>query len=1035
MNFFNWARGSDGPAPSVAGQPPGQAPDGADAGAGAGARSRPAPLDLNNNAMTDDEKWTRSKNRWRLAIKPDDPDFVQQRRVFEDALDPGSGQSIDDILTAHFARYEAQKFSGYVERKREPDLYRQQRSDADAYNTLLKRPPWDQEAPNAFLAFKLTMLYFGFPVEPMKMNDFFRLPPGSGLFGIDDDDDDDDDLDDNRTFIPEDMRPLRFLNNYENRSYGADNGHLMPDPTYEAFYGLPYNPPPEGQQVGHEGTGTGPQADMRIRGRGLGEDDDVDLMSEDSIDGASFSSDSLLPDAPEDDGGDTGVLNLRGGAGRAAPDDGTAQNHTHNHHRNQNWQTQTGQAQDTHHHHQNGHTQTGQLGHDQGILDQGVPHLATAVDAFQSGKYYRERSYASPMSVQVGDQHPKFPINAPAIEQIRRPQAAGGLEADSMPIVSTQIMTPTEQRALQQAFFQMRAIALNRGQQCPHPGCDAYFPVGPNNMAAFHAHLDEKHVGTHCPFCTETLFSYWSEAQKEKHFVSKHSEYFTKRGDLLREAMLAASIPSKGNVHRREEQYNFCPRCGRDHQTLSSKADRVHHDNACFPGNEATVPTTQYCKRCGQPEHVLVGPGIDKQRQQHQCTAAGTDPDHQEPASAIFCPQCALKCHELPVSYGRRHLFHCKPLGSRADSWCPWCGIDLKSGPRPIRLKHLAGCALRPASGQNPIDTDSGIPHESPRDVRAHRLVHGLSNLGRNNGRERLRVPPKCPVDGCDADLSTWNARGLYLHFQTHPENTLEASGGLKSCPFCKCDFGMRGWTTNVEKQQHFQDHLEGRYKRLLADEVIGTNPDRESAIVRDAILTRDNDEFDQQAEINSLLAETVQQAESIKHLSTELRKVRVVEPRRERRPVPETVNLSTPRGTESGGTHMPITPPFPVVAARRGAARASRPNTSSRTPASVSKRKDGYDGQLAGRPEKKSKIVQQGPSSTTISGFATGRHLSTSVPAAGEDDNYDDEDEDDEGEEEDQLELEEVDMDDGIVDEDEDDYDSYSDDHDELAD
>lgn len=543
---------------------------------------------------------------------------------------------------------------------------------------------------------------------------------------------------------------------------------------------------------------------------------------------------------------------------------------THDHHQHQNTNTHQGQPSPVHARAQ-AQDQGQNQDQDHGILHQGVPQLGAGVDIFQSGKYYREQSFATPLSVQVGDQKPRFPINAPPIEHIRRPQGPDGIESDSMPVVSTQIMTPTEQRTLQQAFFQMRSIALNRAQQCPHKDCTAFFPVGPGNMAAFHAHLDAKHIGTHCPFCDETLFKYWSATDRDKHFVDHHSEYFTAKGDLLRETLLAERTESKGNVHPREEQYSFCPRCGRNHQLLSSKADRVHHDNSCFPGNQSTVPTEQYCRRCGEPDHVLAGDGSRAQRQQHQCAAAAaTDPAHPTPASNTFCSNCALGCHQLPISYARRHLLNCKPLASERDAWCPWCGVDLKSGPQSVRLKHLAACVLKPASGQNPVCTDSGIPFESPRDHKARLLRRGLSNLGMNKREARISVPATCPVKSCQTDLTAWNAQGLYRHFLSHPENAVAKGGGLKSCPFCACDFEMRGFHTSSEKHRHFDDHLNGRSRRVLADETIGSNPDRESAAVLDAISTLRYDEHDQSAEIDRLSAEVVQLNQTCKTMSAE---------------------------------------------------------------------------------------------------------------------------------------------------------------------
>lgn len=509
-------------------------------------------------------------------------------------------------------------------------------------------------------------------------------------------------------------------------------------------------------------------------------------------------------------------------------------------------------------------------GPDQGLLHQGVPQLGPGVDMFQSGKHYREQSFATPLSVQVADQKPRFPINAPPIELIRRPRGPGGIESDSMPVVSTHVMTPTEQRSLQQAFFQMRSIALNRAQQCPHEGCSAFFPVGPDNMAAFHKHLADRHVASHCPFCDHSLFQHWSPEQKQRHFVDHHSEYFTAPGDLQREALLAASTTSRGNVHRREEQYNFCPRCGRNHQLLTSVPDRVHHDNACFPGNAPLLQPEKYCPRCGEPDYALVGRGATRRRQQHQCAPA-------DPASGTFCRHCALDCQQLPVSYARRHLLNCKPLASAPDSWCPWCGVDLGSGPQSSRLKHLALCALRPASGQNPVCTDSGIPLDSPRDLQAHRLRHGLTDMGTVDRSTRIAVPPTCPVAHCAADLTSWNAQGLYDHFQSHPENALEPGGGLKSCPFCKCNFETRGWATRLEKQQHLDDHIhfKQRARRVLNDEIIGSHPDRDSAPVLQALSTLDYDQLGNTAETESLNAEIARLSETVKRLAEENRRCR----------------------------------------------------------------------------------------------------------------------------------------------------------------
>ncbi|KAK7732495.1 hypothetical protein SLS53_008500 [Cytospora paraplurivora] len=325
------------------------------------------------------------------------------------------------------------------------------------------------------------------------------------------------------------------------------------------------------------------------------------------------------------------------------------------------------------------------------------------LDLAQRGKAFREWSYGSPLSVNMNNQHPEIPINAPPVELLLKQRGPDGLASTSLPVISTQILTPTEQRRLQESYFQMRSIALNRGQLCPHKGCRAYFPVGPDNMDKFHAHLEQKHVGTHCPFCPETLFAHWPPKQKQRHFVDNHSEYFTRKGDILKEARLAEDIKNRGLVHRREEQYNFCPRCGRNHNILNSKADRTQHDNVCFPGNTIRDANTKYCIFCGNPEFTGSGAPNDPWAA-HDCQLR--DGAGAKPASDSFCTNCSLPCSRLGVSYARRHLLNCKPPDTGRDNWCPWCGIDLKSGPLRQRLQHLKDCMLKPLTGENPDHID-----------------------------------------------------------------------------------------------------------------------------------------------------------------------------------------------------------------------------------------------------------------------------------------------------------------------------------------
>lgn len=485
------------------------------------------------------------------------------------------------------------------------------------------------------------------------------------------------------------------------------------------------------------------------------------------------------------------------------------------------------------------------------------------LDSAQRGKAFREWSYGFPLSVNMSNQHPEIPINAPPLEQLFSQRGPDGLASTSVPVMSTQTLTPTEQRRLQESLFQMRSIALNRGQNCPYKGCRAYFPVDPDNIARFHAHLEEKHVGTHCPFCPDTLFTHLPHEDKQKHFVTHHSEYFTRNGDLLKEARLAETIESKKLVHRREEQYSFCPRCGRNHKALNSKADRTQHDNVCFPGNNTRDANMTYCTFCGDPE--LTGSGAPGDPWvAHACQIARGQ--GEGPASDAFCKTCALPCSRLGMSYARRHLSNCKTPDVGRDNWCPWCGIDLKSGPRKQRLQHLNDCGLKPFTGENPVCTDTGTPKDSPRD-NPEVLRRSFFKPTPGPGYNRVVVPEICPAAGCQQDLSVLNAHGLYRHFM---RRHVPETNNMTHCPFCQVDFVARKWTIREEKVAHFQDHLDKRYERIIADETISKSNDWESKEVKDAFVKRDQNFLDPVKKIQELQKDTVLLTEETYRLTKE---------------------------------------------------------------------------------------------------------------------------------------------------------------------
>lgn len=167
--------------------------------------------------------------RWNTDIGPNNTEYRKALKHYQDAL---IEKSVDDVLADNFSIHEIRKFeSGYVDKKRFEAIHDRQKNDAAAYKDKLAQPPWrDYDADTkASLAFKLTMMHFGLPVEPMRFADSLNLSGSLGNLGLtfasEDDVDEEDDFDDNLTFVPEELRPLRFLNSYDQRGFGKDNSH------------------------------------------------------------------------------------------------------------------------------------------------------------------------------------------------------------------------------------------------------------------------------------------------------------------------------------------------------------------------------------------------------------------------------------------------------------------------------------------------------------------------------------------------------------------------------------------------------------------------------------------------------------------------------------------------------------------------------------------------------------------------------------------------------------------------------------------
>lgn len=135
------------------------------------------------------------------AIDPNSTPWKTQHRLFHLLLH-SLDHNIQQILLANFTQHEARMF---VPSDRH-DLHALQQRNTDRYNALLQGRFKDVEQS---LATKITMMYFGLPVEPMAMplDDLVR---------------------EIETREPEGQRwevdpPLHFLTAHEHRNWGKDS--------------------------------------------------------------------------------------------------------------------------------------------------------------------------------------------------------------------------------------------------------------------------------------------------------------------------------------------------------------------------------------------------------------------------------------------------------------------------------------------------------------------------------------------------------------------------------------------------------------------------------------------------------------------------------------------------------------------------------------------------------------------------------------------------------------------------------------------
>lgn len=459
----------------------------------------------------------------------------------------------------------------------------------------------------------------------------------------------------------------------------------------------------------------------------------------------------------------------------------------------------------------------------------GRPVNGVQLDDFAKGRAFREWSYAHPLSIHMQGQYPSIPINAPPLETILKTPGINGTASDSVPVMSTQTLTPTEQRRLQETVFEMRSLALNRAQPCPFRPCSKYFAIDDAGRQNFQYHIQSTHIDKKCPLCDDKMFGYYDEQTKQQHFYEKHVYYFSHKDDLRLNTVF--EVESLHLTDEREAKWNFCARCGRDHNKLNVNGDRVQHDNICFPGVTEEEARRKYCVDCGGNTS---GPG------EHVCILGPSADPHTKP---VHCKKCALPTHKLARSYAEKHLARCRGSHSEKAHWCPWCGQNLVIYSRTQARKHLDECTYKPPTGEGPVNTTTGETNESPRDGRMTRYWEKQLRFTRNGTRNIVQVPSQCLVKGCTKNnLQELNADALINHYST--ECHANATDRLRFCPICDLDFVQREWTEKQQKADHFKDHIEEREKRIRLDLDIAKAANKLDAVIIEKINLRNKDEL-----------------------------------------------------------------------------------------------------------------------------------------------------------------------------------------------
>ncbi|KAI1122026.1 hypothetical protein F5Y10DRAFT_287621 [Nemania abortiva] len=397
------------------------------------------------------------KERADPFVVPDDKKFAKIENYFASLLRSPS-LTIEDILEGTFDSHEISLITPH---SGPLDIVNWQRRNARRYYENLDTRFGGH--PDT-LAFKMACLYFGFPVEPLRMGTLpFDLPLDS------------DPLDTKRDAPYAD--PLAFLKKYEYE----DEGDILGLRGGGADSWIPATPKPKKKKK------PGVRAEKAVQ-EITPEGHEMDIDWDDD----SFAVNVTTPtprSAKRSTGNPTssvgdGPTNIFGRLPTPSSDNGRQ-------------------------------TPGSQRPKSQDALDSLFKDSKNTRDEANRMRELRDRSFSSVHSIFTNPLKPVMPLHGPPLESIIK-------TGPGMPGVSIAMMTPTEMLQLQREVHSLRFQLLDRTRECPYADCDRYFTFADGE--GLDRHVREDHSVLRCFLCdkNEHLLPYYDAEQIKQHFVKEH---------------------------------------------------------------------------------------------------------------------------------------------------------------------------------------------------------------------------------------------------------------------------------------------------------------------------------------------------------------------------------------------------------------------------------------------------------------------------------------------------------------------------------